>query len=133
MTCRRGRKSRRREDGVWFIQKGSLHPLLRLVSDHITIPLPPIGSKIKIMRGLKCLKVLKSYFKFCIKLMLNFTTLGYFLSNICALDVIISQFLHMQRNWVFVTNYDFLISISLQPNAVDLRYFKLWILLDERI
>ena len=25
-----------------------------------------------------------------------------------------------QRNWVFVTNYDFLISISLQPNAVDL-------------
>ena len=33
----------------------------------------------------------------------------------------------------FVTNHDFLISISLQPNAVDLRYFKLWILLDERI
>ena len=30
-----------------------------------------------------------------------------------------------QRNWVFVTNYDFLISISLQPNAVDLRYLKL--------
>ena len=29
------------------------------------------------------------------------------------------------RNWVFVTNYDFLISISLQPNAVDLTYFKL--------
>ena len=28
---------------------------------------------------------------------------------------------------------DFLISISLQPNAVDLRYFKLCILLDERI
>ena len=26
-----------------------------------------------------------------------------------------------QRNWVFVTNYDFSISISLQPNALDLR------------
>ena len=31
------------------------------------------------------------------------------------------------RSWVFATNSDFLISISLQPNAVDLRYFKLLI------
>ena len=38
-----------------------------------------------------------------------------------------------QRNWVFVTNSDFLIPISLQPNVVDLRYFKLWILLDQII
>ena len=37
----------------------------------------------------------------------------------------------IQRNWVFVTNSDFLIPISLQPNVVDLRYFKLWILLDQ--
>ena len=37
-----------------------------------------------------------------------------------------------QRNWVFATNSDFLITISSEPNAVDLRYFKLWILLDER-
>ena len=35
-------------------------------------------------------------------------------------------------NWVFATNSDFLIPISLQPNIVDLRYFKLWIMLDRR-
>ena len=34
-----------------------------------------------------------------------------------------------QRNCVFVTKSDFLIPISLQPNFVDLRYFKLWVLL----
>ena len=32
------------------------------------------------------------------------------------------------RNWVFGTNSDFIITISLQPNVVDLRYFKLWII-----
>ncbi len=31
-----------------------------------------------------------------------------------------------QRNWVFVTNSDFQIPISLQPNVVDIRYFKLY-------
>ena len=31
----------------------------------------------------------------------------------------------VQRNWVFATNYDFQIPISLRPNVVDLRYFKL--------
>ena len=36
-------------------------------------------------------------------------------------------------NWVFATNSDFLITISLEPNVVDLRYFKLWILLDQII
>jgi len=36
----------------------------------------------------------------------------------------------LQRNWVFVTNSTFLISISLLPNVVDLWYFKLWILSD---
>ena len=36
-----------------------------------------------------------------------------------------------QRNWVFVTNSDFIIPISLQSNFVDVRYFKLWILLDQ--
>ena len=39
----------------------------------------------------------------------------------------------MQSNWVFVTNSSFLIPISLQHNVVDLRYFKRWILLDEKI
>ncbi len=37
------------------------------------------------------------------------------------------------RNWVFATNSDFLITISLKPNVVDLRYFKLWILLNQII
>ena len=31
------------------------------------------------------------------------------------------------RNLAFVTNYGFLISLSSQPNALDLRYFKLGI------
>ena len=31
------------------------------------------------------------------------------------------------------TNSDFLITISLDPNVADLRYFKLWILLDQII
>ena len=30
-----------------------------------------------------------------------------------------------QRNWVFVTNYNFKIRISLQPYVLNLRYFKL--------
>ena len=33
----------------------------------------------------------------------------------------------------FDTNSDFLIPISLQPNVVDLRYFKLWIMLHQII
>ena len=33
----------------------------------------------------------------------------------------------------FATNSDFLIPISLRPNVVDFRYFKLLILLDEII
>ena len=39
----------------------------------------------------------------------------------------------LERNWVFATNSDFLIPISLQPNVVTLRYFKQWILLDQKI
>ena len=38
-----------------------------------------------------------------------------------------------ERNWVFVTNSDFLITMSFEPNVSDLRYFKLWILLDQII
>jgi len=34
-------------------------------------------------------------------------------------------------NWVFATNSDFLITISLEPNVADLGYFKLWILLGQ--
>ena len=37
-----------------------------------------------------------------------------------------------QRNWVFVINYDLQIPLSLKPHAIVLRYFKLWILLDEK-
>ena len=36
-----------------------------------------------------------------------------------------------ERNWVFATNSDFKIPISLKPNVVDRRYFKLWILVDQ--
>ena len=37
------------------------------------------------------------------------------------------------RNWVFATNSDFLIPISLDSNVVNLWYFKLWLLLDHII
>ena len=42
-------------------------------------------------------------------------------------------FANTERNWAFVTNSDFLIPISLQPNVVDLRYFKLWNILKQII
>jgi len=38
-----------------------------------------------------------------------------------------------QMNWVFATTSDFLIPKYFQPNIVDLRYFKLWIMLDQII
>ena len=38
-----------------------------------------------------------------------------------------------QWKWVFVTNSDFIITKSLEPNVTDLRYFKLWILLNQII
>ena len=34
---------------------------------------------------------------------------------------------------IFVTNFDFLIPISLQPNFVDLSYVKFWLHLDKII
>ena len=36
-----------------------------------------------------------------------------------------------ERNWVFAPNSAFLITISLEPNVVDPKYFKLWYLLDQ--
>ena len=36
-----------------------------------------------------------------------------------------------QWNWVIYTHSDFLFTISLEPNVVDPRYLKLWILLDQ--
>ena len=36
--------------------------------------------------------------------------------------------LERQTSWVFVTNPNILILISLQPDAVNLWYFKLWIM-----
>ena len=44
-----------------------------------------------------------------------------------------SCFMIFQRNWIFVTNSDFLITISLKPNVADLTYFKQCILLDQII
>ena len=38
-----------------------------------------------------------------------------------------------ERNWVFAKNSDFQLTISLEPNVADLRYFKLWILLNQII
>ena len=34
-----------------------------------------------------------------------------------------------QRNWVFATNFDFIILITWQQNVADLLYLKLWIML----
>ena len=39
----------------------------------------------------------------------------------------------LQKSLVFVTNSGFLIPIFLQTNVIDLRYFKLWILLNHKI
>ena len=44
-----------------------------------------------------------------------------------------NQELIPQRNWVFDTNSDFIITLSLEPNVADLRYFKIWILLNQII
>ena len=37
------------------------------------------------------------------------------------------------RNWVLATNTNFLVPISLHPCGVNLRYFKLWTLLDQKL
>ena len=37
------------------------------------------------------------------------------------------------NNRAFDTNFNFLIPLTLQPNVVDLRYFKLWIMLNQII
>ena len=36
-----------------------------------------------------------------------------------------------ERNWVFDTNFNFLIPKYLQTNVVDLKYFKLLVMLDQ--
>ena len=45
--------------------------------------------------------------------------------------VTLKMWIWCKRNQVFATNSNFLIPISLRHNFVDLRYFKLWILLDQ--
>ena len=65
---------------------------------------------------------------FCV--LLNFLHLNYIL--LCIWTILFSS------SWfaighVEVTNSDFLIPISLQHNVADLKYFKLWILLDQLI
>ena len=37
------------------------------------------------------------------------------------------------RNWVLAKNSNFLVPISLHPCGVNLRYFKLWTLLDQKL
>ena len=44
----------------------------------------------------------------------------------CAKRNFFSQNMLLQRNWVFATNPNFLLPICLQPNYLNLRYFKLW-------
>ena len=39
----------------------------------------------------------------------------------------ILQFIQIQRNWSFVSNYILLRFITLDPDVVDLWYFKLWL------
>ena len=39
----------------------------------------------------------------------------------------------LEKKWVYATNSDFLVPKSFEPNVLHLRYFKLWILLDEII
>ena len=47
-------------------------------------------------------------------------------------NIILRSF-NSKRNWFFATNSDFKIPEFLHPNVADLRYFKLWILLDQII
>ena len=49
------------------------------------------------------------------------------------IKIILSTYNTLKRNWVFATNSDFLITISLEPNVANLRYFKQWIWLNQMI
>ena len=55
--------------------------------------------------------------------------LNFFSKNTLHFDIFILNKMFV-RNWVFATNSDVLIPVSLQPNVVDLRNFKLGIMLD---
>ena len=61
------------------------------------------------------------------------TTVRYGTVRVFTWDNCTGIYMHSQRNWAFATKSDFLITISLEPNVADLRYFKLWILLDQII
>ena len=63
----------------------------------------------------------------------SFLFLHHQIKIIPLMSFILSINITRQRNWVFATNSDFLITITLEPNVADLRYFKLWILLDQII
>ena len=65
---------------------------------------------------------------------ISISTLEFYAESAWSPDLGYPKFLcfligFVQRNWVFATNSDFLIPISLEPNVIDLRYFKLWIVL----
>ena len=52
----------------------------------------------------------------------------FFISTFNSFSICVRIFF-VQRNWVSATNSDILTPISLQPDVVDLWYFKLWFLL----
>ena len=74
------------------------------------------------LQYLQLLKLIIFQLLFLHKIYLRITTIPIFL-----------QHNGRQRNRVFATNSDFLITISLETNVVDFRYFKLCILLDQII
>ena len=60
-----------------------------------------------------------------------YTTLVVGICDLVAPSVFLAHVWIEKRNWVFATNSDFLIPITLQPVFLDLWYFKLLILLDQ--
>ena len=60
-----------------------------------------------------------------------YTTLVVGICDLVAPSVFLAHVGIEKRNWVFATNSDFLIPITLQPVFLDLWYFKLLILLDQ--
>ena len=66
------------------------------------------------------------------QLMFECRVLIYFASksDLIRFTILLDVFI-VQRNWVFVTNSDFPIPLSLHFNVGGLRYFKLWIILDQ--
>ena len=80
-------------------------------------------------------KVASSFLRIIKKLMILYTIINWhiFIIRIQPFEHLSSVILWWSITAVIATNSDFLITISLEPNVADLRYFKLWILLDQII